>query len=56
MWKLPGWGRQGLLAAVGLALVLSHLWIRLQVVSAGMCWPIRGSSSTPCKRNTTLSA
>ena len=35
MWQLPGWGRQGLLAAVGLALVLSHLWIRLQVVSAG---------------------
>ena len=35
MWKLPGWGTYGVLAAVGLALVLSHLWIRLQVVSTG---------------------
>ena len=35
MWKLPGWGKYGVLAVVGLALVLSHLWIRLQVVSAG---------------------
>ncbi len=35
MWKFPGWGKYGILAVVGLALVLSHLWIRLQVVSAG---------------------
>ena len=35
MRKVPGWGKYGLLVAVGLALVLSHLWIRLQVVSAG---------------------
>ncbi len=35
MWRLSGWGKYGVLAAVGLALVLSHLWIRLQVVSAG---------------------
>lgn len=35
MRKLPGWGKYGVLTAVGLALVLSHLWIRLQVVSTG---------------------
>ncbi len=35
MWKLLVWGKYGVLAAVGLALVLSHIWIRLQVVSAG---------------------
>lgn len=33
MWKL--WSKYGVLAAVGLALVLSHIWIRLQVVSVG---------------------
>ena len=35
MRKLPGWGKYGVLTAVGLALILSHLWIRLQVVSTG---------------------
>ena len=35
MRKLPRWGKYGVLTAVGLALVLSHLWIRLQVVSTG---------------------
>ncbi len=35
MRKLPRWGQYGVLAAVGLALVLSHLWVRLQVVAAG---------------------
>ena len=35
MWKLPGWGKYGVLAVVGLALVLSHLWIRLRVDATG---------------------
>lgn len=35
MWKLSGWGKYGVLVIIGLALVLSHLWIRLQVVSTG---------------------
>ena len=35
MRQLSGWGKYGVFAAVGLVLVLSHLWIRLQVVATG---------------------
>ena len=35
MGKLLAWGKYGGVVAVGLALILCHIWIRLQVVSVG---------------------